>query len=155
MKNEGLLSNIQEKQVAQVTGTIPLTQISNTNRQQFTSNNNNITFNRARLTGFSARTADETLKSIQSINIPLWSFYTVLPPREKPQTPDIPVADVMDTGYSTAFGGRGKGIISSQYRSASNRLLARAADKTQRRDSHSKGDLSRSTRSSRSTFTTP
>ncbi|GBL81071.1 hypothetical protein AVEN_83145-1 [Araneus ventricosus] len=39
-----------------------------------------------------------------------------------------------------------------QYHSASDSLLARAADETPRRDSHSKGDLSRSTRSSRSTF---
>ncbi|GBN52575.1 hypothetical protein AVEN_244275-1 [Araneus ventricosus] len=73
---------MQEKHVAQVTGTITLVQISNTNRQQFTVNktnsafrfrntnsqkitNNvsNSTFNSAQLTGFQARTADETPKS--------------------------------------------------------------------------------------------
>ncbi|GBM70324.1 hypothetical protein AVEN_102659-1 [Araneus ventricosus] len=36
---------------------------------------------------------------------------TVLPP-EKPQTPDMPVLVVMETRYSTAFGGEGKGDIS-------------------------------------------
>ncbi|GBN57683.1 hypothetical protein AVEN_216002-1 [Araneus ventricosus] len=68
MENEGLFTNLQEKHVAQVTGTMLLIQISNTNRQQFTSNNSNSTFNRAQLTGFPARTADETPKSFQSIN---------------------------------------------------------------------------------------
>ncbi|GBL69915.1 hypothetical protein AVEN_131285-1, partial [Araneus ventricosus] len=34
-----------------------------TNSQQITNNNNNSTFNRAQLTSFLARTADETLKS--------------------------------------------------------------------------------------------
>ncbi|GBN69980.1 hypothetical protein AVEN_240209-1 [Araneus ventricosus] len=70
---------MQEKYVAQATGTITLVQISSTNRQQFTSNNSNsifgfrstnsqqitnndssITFNSAQLTGFPARTPDET-----------------------------------------------------------------------------------------------
>ncbi|GBL89391.1 hypothetical protein AVEN_225904-1 [Araneus ventricosus] len=37
---------------------------------------------------------------------------TVLPPREKLQTPDLLVAVVMETGYSTAFWGEGKGFIS-------------------------------------------
>ncbi|GBL70099.1 hypothetical protein AVEN_220079-1 [Araneus ventricosus] len=73
---------MQGKHVAQVKGTITLVQISNTNGQQFTSNNSNSTFgfrntnsqqitnndsnstfNRAQLTGFPARTADETPKS--------------------------------------------------------------------------------------------
>ncbi|GBN09304.1 hypothetical protein AVEN_109178-1 [Araneus ventricosus] len=36
---------------------------------------------------------------------------TVLPPREKPSTPDRPVAVVMETGYSTAFWGKGSGFI--------------------------------------------
>ncbi|GBL97142.1 hypothetical protein AVEN_144590-1 [Araneus ventricosus] len=31
------------------------------------------------------------------------AMYTVLPPREKPQTPDMPVVVVMETGYSAAF----------------------------------------------------
>ncbi|GBO29582.1 hypothetical protein AVEN_265578-1 [Araneus ventricosus] len=73
MENEGLFKNVQEKHVAQVTGTIPLIQISNTNSQQFTSNHSNGTFNSAELTGFPARTADETPKSFQSINTPLGS----------------------------------------------------------------------------------
>ncbi|GBN09659.1 hypothetical protein AVEN_123102-1, partial [Araneus ventricosus] len=30
---------------------------------------------------------------------------TVLPPRENPQTPDMRMAVVMETGYSTAFWG--------------------------------------------------
>ncbi|GBM82026.1 hypothetical protein AVEN_94178-1 [Araneus ventricosus] len=66
MENESLFTNMQEKHVAQVTGTILL--IRNTNRQQFTSNNSNDTFNSAQLTGFPDRTADETPKSLQSIN---------------------------------------------------------------------------------------
>ncbi|GBN34968.1 hypothetical protein AVEN_76809-1 [Araneus ventricosus] len=37
---------------------------------------------------------------------------TVLPPREKPQTPGMPMAVVMETGYSTACWGEGKGFIS-------------------------------------------
>ncbi|GBN35759.1 hypothetical protein AVEN_32301-1 [Araneus ventricosus] len=37
---------------------------------------------------------------------------TVLPPREKPQTSGMPMAVVMETGYSTAFWGEGKGFIS-------------------------------------------
>ncbi|GBN13992.1 hypothetical protein AVEN_100247-1 [Araneus ventricosus] len=41
----------------------------------------------------------------------------------------------------------------TQYRSASNSLLSRVADETPRRDSHSKGHPSRSTRSSLSIFT--
>ncbi|GBM50536.1 hypothetical protein AVEN_160753-1 [Araneus ventricosus] len=79
---------MQENQVSQVAGTIPLIQISNRNRQQFTSNNSNSTFgfrstnsqqitnnnskstfNSAKLTGFPALTADETPKSSQWINI--------------------------------------------------------------------------------------
>ncbi|GBM35192.1 hypothetical protein AVEN_189943-1 [Araneus ventricosus] len=80
MENEGLFTNMQGKHVAQVTGTIPLIQISNTNRQQFTSNNSNSTFNRAQLTGFPARTADKTPKLFQSINtqvIQAQSFHTL------------------------------------------------------------------------------
>ncbi|GBN16464.1 hypothetical protein AVEN_163581-1 [Araneus ventricosus] len=46
-----------------------------------------------------------------------------------------------------------RSTITTQYRLASNSLVARASDKTPRRDSHAKGDLSRSARSSRSTFT--
>ncbi|GBL96338.1 hypothetical protein AVEN_238699-1 [Araneus ventricosus] len=68
MENDGLFANMQGKYVAHVTGTIPLVQISNTNRQQFTSNNSNSTFNSAQLTGLPARTADGTPKSFQSIN---------------------------------------------------------------------------------------
>ncbi|GBM76790.1 hypothetical protein AVEN_59136-1 [Araneus ventricosus] len=60
MKNEGLFTNMQEKHVAQVTETIPLIQISNRNRQQFTSNNKNSTLNTALLTGFLARTGNGT-----------------------------------------------------------------------------------------------
>ncbi|GBL97135.1 hypothetical protein AVEN_144584-1 [Araneus ventricosus] len=41
---------------------------SNTNSQQFASNDSNSTFNSAQLTDCQARTADETLKSFQSIN---------------------------------------------------------------------------------------
>ncbi|GBL84956.1 hypothetical protein AVEN_42215-1 [Araneus ventricosus] len=79
MENEGLFTNMQEKHVAQVTETITLVQISNTNRQKFSSNNSNSTFrfrntnsqqitnndrnSSAQLTGFPARTADETPKS--------------------------------------------------------------------------------------------
>ncbi|GBL81773.1 hypothetical protein AVEN_93534-1 [Araneus ventricosus] len=37
---------------------------------------------------------------------------TVLPPRENPQTPDMLVAVVTETGYPTAFWGEGKGFIS-------------------------------------------
>ncbi|GBM35600.1 hypothetical protein AVEN_121046-1 [Araneus ventricosus] len=59
---------MQEKHVAQVTGTMPLIQISNTHRQQFTSNNSNSTFNSDKLTGFPVRTPDETPKTFQSIN---------------------------------------------------------------------------------------
>ncbi|GBM96215.1 hypothetical protein AVEN_184308-1 [Araneus ventricosus] len=117
MENEGLFTNMQEKYIVQVTGTIIFIQISNTNRQQFTSNNSNSTFDSAQPTGFAAHTADETPKSFQSINTLL---NTIL---------SIPLA--------------------------SNNLLARATDRTPSRDSHSKGDLSRSTRSSRSTFTPP
>ncbi|GBM75880.1 hypothetical protein AVEN_188072-1 [Araneus ventricosus] len=73
MEIEGLLKNMQEKHVAQVTETIPLIQTRNTNIQQSTSNNSNSTFNRAQITGFPALTADETPKSFQSIN----SFYTL------------------------------------------------------------------------------
>ncbi|GBM93964.1 hypothetical protein AVEN_106931-1 [Araneus ventricosus] len=70
---------MQEKHVAQVAGTTTLVQIRNTDRQQFTSNNSNSpfgfrntnsqqmtnndsnsTFNGAQLTGFPARTADQT-----------------------------------------------------------------------------------------------
>ncbi|GBN82787.1 hypothetical protein AVEN_149196-1 [Araneus ventricosus] len=73
---------MQEKHVAQVTGTITLVQISNTNRQRLTGNNSNSAFrfrntnsqqitnndsnsafNSVQLTGFPARTADETPKS--------------------------------------------------------------------------------------------
>ncbi|GBO27371.1 hypothetical protein AVEN_59323-1, partial [Araneus ventricosus] len=32
-------------------------------------------------------------------------IHTVPPPREKPQTPDMRMAVVMETGYSTAFWG--------------------------------------------------
>ncbi|GBN57409.1 hypothetical protein AVEN_4836-1 [Araneus ventricosus] len=82
MENEDLSTNMQEKHVAQVTGTITLVQISNTNIQQFTRNNsnstfgfrninsrqitnndNNNTFNSAQLIGFPARTTEETPKS--------------------------------------------------------------------------------------------
>ncbi|GBL81535.1 hypothetical protein AVEN_143784-1 [Araneus ventricosus] len=80
MENEGLFPNMQEKHIVQVIGTITLVQISNTNRQQFTSNNSNrtfgfrnsqqisnndsnSTFNSAQLTGFPTRTANETPKS--------------------------------------------------------------------------------------------
>ncbi|GBM19199.1 hypothetical protein AVEN_79909-1 [Araneus ventricosus] len=80
---------MQEKHVAQVTGTIILVHIGNTNRQQFTTNNrinlgfrntnsqqipnndSNSTFNSAPLTGFPARTADETPKSfLEGVRIP-------------------------------------------------------------------------------------
>ncbi|GBM95985.1 hypothetical protein AVEN_38826-1 [Araneus ventricosus] len=72
---------MQETHVAQVTGTITLVQIRNTNTQQFTDNSNsafgfrntnsqeiisndsNSTFNSAQFTGFPAITADETPKS--------------------------------------------------------------------------------------------
>ncbi|GBM40575.1 hypothetical protein AVEN_240316-1 [Araneus ventricosus] len=76
---------MQEKHVAQVTRIIPLVQINNTNRQQFTSNNSNNTFNSAQLTGFPVRTADETPKSFQSINttvIQSRSFYTLSDSRD-------------------------------------------------------------------------
>ncbi|GBN79332.1 hypothetical protein AVEN_59960-1 [Araneus ventricosus] len=33
------------------------------------------------------------------------SMPSVLPPRDEPQTPDMPVAVVLETGYSTAFWG--------------------------------------------------
>ncbi|GBM29793.1 hypothetical protein AVEN_168456-1 [Araneus ventricosus] len=82
---------MQEKRVAQVTVTITLVQISNTNRQQFTSNNSNktfgfrntnseqitnndsnSTFNGAQLTGFPARDTDETPKSfLEGVRTPL------------------------------------------------------------------------------------
>ncbi|GBN08017.1 hypothetical protein AVEN_85743-1 [Araneus ventricosus] len=39
-------------------------------------------------------------------------IHTVLPAPEKPQTPDMPVAVVMETGYSTAIRSEGKGFIS-------------------------------------------
>ncbi|GBL79586.1 hypothetical protein AVEN_18153-1 [Araneus ventricosus] len=68
MENEGLFTNMQEKHVTHVTGTIPLIQISSTNRQQFFSNNSNSTFNSTQFTGFPARTADKIPKSFQSIN---------------------------------------------------------------------------------------
>ncbi|GBL83511.1 hypothetical protein AVEN_196358-1 [Araneus ventricosus] len=63
MEDEGLFTTMQEKHVAQVTGTITLLQISNVNRQQFTNNGSNSTFNNAQFTGFRARTAEETPKS--------------------------------------------------------------------------------------------
>ncbi|GBM66675.1 hypothetical protein AVEN_258629-1 [Araneus ventricosus] len=82
MENEDLFTNIQKKHVAQVTGTITLVQISNTNIQEFTRNNSNSTFgfrninsrqitnndsnntfNSAQLIGFPARTTEETPKS--------------------------------------------------------------------------------------------
>ncbi|GBM24533.1 hypothetical protein AVEN_217115-1 [Araneus ventricosus] len=68
MENEGLFATMQEKHVAQVTETILLIWIINTSRQQSTSNNSNSTFNSAQLTDFPARTADETPKSLQSVN---------------------------------------------------------------------------------------
>ncbi|GBN74557.1 hypothetical protein AVEN_239567-1 [Araneus ventricosus] len=63
MKNDGLFPNIQKKHIAQATLTIVIVQISKENRQQFTRNNSNSTFNSAQLTGFPARTADKTPKS--------------------------------------------------------------------------------------------
>ncbi|GBM68514.1 hypothetical protein AVEN_158088-1 [Araneus ventricosus] len=45
-----------------------------------------------------------TKKRISPASIQLL-ISTVLPSREKPQTPDMPVAVVMETGYSTAFWG--------------------------------------------------
>ncbi|GBN48363.1 hypothetical protein AVEN_226182-1 [Araneus ventricosus] len=69
-----LYSQILGKHATQVTGTIALVQINNASSQQFTSNNSNSTFNSALVTGFPARTADETPKSFalrkrsQSIN---------------------------------------------------------------------------------------
>ncbi|GBO18259.1 hypothetical protein AVEN_238357-1 [Araneus ventricosus] len=71
MENEGLFKNMQEKHVAQVTGTITLVQISNTNRQQIANNDSNSTFNSAQFTGFPALTADETPKSfLQGVRTP-------------------------------------------------------------------------------------
>ncbi|GBN32421.1 hypothetical protein AVEN_169515-1 [Araneus ventricosus] len=79
MEDEVLFTNMQEKHVAQVTGTITRVQISNTNRQQFTNNDSNSTFNSAQLTGFPARTADKTPKSFQSTNtLPLCDPSAVL-----------------------------------------------------------------------------
>ncbi|GBM27268.1 hypothetical protein AVEN_127299-1 [Araneus ventricosus] len=102
MENESLFTNIQEKHVAQVTGTITLVQISNTNRQQFTSNNSNSTL-RFRNTNSQQITINDSNSTFNSAQL---------------------------TGFP-------------------------ARDKTPRRDSHSKGDLSRSTCPSLSTFTTP
>ncbi|GBN04709.1 hypothetical protein AVEN_30173-1 [Araneus ventricosus] len=95
-QDNGELRFIQKyagKHVAQVTGTIDLAQISNANRQQFTSHNssstfrfsntnsqqitnndNNSTFNSAQLTGLLTCSADEkTPKSFLSINNNLFS----------------------------------------------------------------------------------
>ncbi|GBM86294.1 hypothetical protein AVEN_207987-1 [Araneus ventricosus] len=74
MENGGLFTKYAGKARRTGSGTIPLIQVSNTNRQQFTSNNSNSTFNSAQLTGFLALTADEAPKSFQSI-------YTLLPKR--------------------------------------------------------------------------
>ncbi|GBN79723.1 hypothetical protein AVEN_23250-1 [Araneus ventricosus] len=85
---------MQEKHVAQVTGTITLVQIMNTNRQQVTSNNSNSTlisnntnsqqitnndinstFNSAQLNSFPARTANETPKSfLEGVRTPFIYF---------------------------------------------------------------------------------
>ncbi|GBN21707.1 hypothetical protein AVEN_254422-1 [Araneus ventricosus] len=88
MKNGPLFPNIQETPVAQVTGTIALVQISNANRQQFTSNNgnntfrfnntnsqqitnndSNSTFNSAQLTDFPAHNADESPPSFSCLRL--------------------------------------------------------------------------------------
>ncbi|GBL71343.1 hypothetical protein AVEN_16989-1 [Araneus ventricosus] len=84
MENEGLFTNMQENTYHREQETIDLAQISDGNRQQFTtlifsntnsqqitSNDNDSTFISAQLTNFLARTPDETLKSFQWINTTL------------------------------------------------------------------------------------
>ncbi|GBO12392.1 hypothetical protein AVEN_222443-1 [Araneus ventricosus] len=49
---------------------------------------------------------------------------TVLPPREKPLTPGMPVVGVVETGYSTAFWGEGKDFISFRSDTAEESLVS-------------------------------
>ncbi|GBM51174.1 hypothetical protein AVEN_79516-1 [Araneus ventricosus] len=88
---------MQEKHLAQITRTITLVQINNTNRQQFTGNNSNSafrfrsrnsqqitnndsnsTFSSAQPIGFPARTEDETPKTfLESVRTPfIYPFST-------------------------------------------------------------------------------
>ncbi|GBO37071.1 hypothetical protein AVEN_74121-1 [Araneus ventricosus] len=63
MENGGLFANMQEKHVAQVQEQYLLYRLAT----QTDNNNSNSTFSSAQLTGFLARTTEETTKSLQSI----------------------------------------------------------------------------------------